>query len=111
MHDSNCSVSVPSPALVDQAPSQSQTDLSVCNLCIGYGPEGETQEPGQAESATSSFLATLWSSGYRRVCSISDRIARESHSSAVHSVIARARAAQAEVPLSALKFCIRWEFG
>ena len=57
------SFSAPSPAPVDQAPSQSQTDPSVRNPCIGWGPGGETQEPGQAESATSSFLAALCAAG------------------------------------------------
>ena len=53
VHDSNRSFPAPLPALVDQAPSQSQTDPSVRNPRIGCGPGGEIQEPGQAESATS----------------------------------------------------------
>ena len=59
VHDSNRSFSAPSPAPVNQAPSQSQTDPSVCNPHIGCGPGGETQEPRQAESATSSFLVGM----------------------------------------------------
>ena len=63
VHDSNRSFTAPLPAPVNQAPSQSQTDPSVRNPRIGCGPGGETQELGQAESATSSFLAALRAEG------------------------------------------------
>ena len=63
VHESNRSFTAPSPAPVDQAPSQSQTEPSVGNPRIGCGPGGETQEPGQAESATFSFLAALRAAG------------------------------------------------
>ena len=107
VHDSNCSFSAPSPALVNQAPSQTQTNPSMRNHCIGCGPGGETQEPGQVEPATSSFLAALHAAGIRvpQGVSISDRIVRGSSSEAVQSANVQAGAlqgAQAEVPLHSL---------
>ena len=94
VHDSNCSFTAPSPALVDQAPSQNQTDPSVRNPRIGCGPGSETQEPGQAESATSSFLAALGAAGIQvpQGVDISDRVVRESSSAAVQSANAQAGA-------------------
>ena len=92
MHDSNRSFPAPSPAPVNQAPSQSQTDHSVHNPHIGCGPGGETQEPGQAESATSSFLAALHAVGIQvlQVVFLSGRVARESSSAAAQSANAEA---------------------
>ena len=82
MHDSNHSFSAPSPAPVDRAPSQRQTDPSVHNPCIGCGPGGETQEPGQAESATSSLLAALHAAGKEvpHGVFLTGRVSRESYS-------------------------------
>ena len=67
VHDSNRSFSAPSPAPINQAPSQIQTDPSMRNPRIGYGPGGETQELGQAESATSLRPCVLWASRFCRV--------------------------------------------
>ena len=107
MHDSNRSFAAPSPAPVDQAPSQSQTDPSVGNRRIGCGPGGETQEPGQVESATSSFLVALCAVAIQVLqgVSITDRVARELSFVAAQSANAQAEASQgsqAEVPLSSL---------
>ena len=107
MHDSNRSFSAPSPAPVNQAPSQTQTNPSVRKPCIGCGPGGETRELGQVELATSFFLAALRAADIRvpQGVSISDRIVRGSSSEAVQSANAQARAlqgVQAEVPLHSL---------
>ena len=77
------------------------------NPHIGSGPGGETQEPGQAESATSSFLAALRAAGIQvpQGVDISDRVVRESPSAAAQSANAQAGALQgapAEVPLGSL---------
>ena len=102
MHDSNRSFAAPSPALVDQALSQSQTDPSVRNPCIGCGPGVETQELGQAESATASFLAVLRAAGIQvpQGVFVTDRVAGESSFVAVQSANAEAsQGAQAGVPV------------
>ena len=102
VHDSNRSFSAPSPAPVDQAPSQSQTDPSVHNPRIGCGPGGETQEPKQVESAASSFLAALCAAGIQvpQGVFLTDRVARESSSAAAQSANAEAsQGAQAGVPI------------
>ena len=77
------------------------------NPCIGCGPGGETQEPGQAKSATSSFLAALRAAGIQvpQGVDISDRVVRESPSAAALSANAQAGAsqgAQVEVLLGSL---------
>ena len=85
---------------VDQAPSQSQTDPSVHIPCIGCGPGGETQEPGQVELATSSFLVALRAAGIQvpQGVFLTDRVARESYSAAAQFANAEAsQGAQAVV--------------
>ena len=67
VHYSNRSFSAPSPAPAYQALCQSQTNPSVRNPRIGCWPWSETQEPGQVESATSSFLPALRASRRRRM--------------------------------------------
>ena len=52
-----------SPVLVDLGPRQTQTDPSVRSPCVDFGSGGEAQEPVQADSATSSFLASLQAAG------------------------------------------------
>ena len=91
-NNSNGSFSAPSLAPVDQDPSQSQTDPSVCKARIGCGPGGETQEPGQTESATSSFLAALCTVGVQMLQGVflTYRVARESSSVAAQSANAEA---------------------
>ena len=102
VHVSNPSVSAPSPAPVYQASSQSQTNPSVRSPRIGCGPGGEAQEPGQVESATSSFLAALNAVGIQVPLgvSISDRVVRESSSAAAQA--GAPPGVQAEMPLRSL---------
>ena len=102
VHDSNLSFSATAPAPVDQAPSQSQNDPSLFNPHIGCGPGGETQEPGQAESATSSFLAAVRGAGIQvpQGVFLTDRVARESYSAAAQSANSEAlQGVQAVVPM------------
>ena len=99
----NSSFVTPSPVPFYQAPSQGQTDPSLCNPRTGFGPGGETEEPGQDESATSSFFAALNAAGISvpQGVEITVRVARESASGSGQSAVPQARApqdAQAEVP-------------
>ena len=57
--ESNPSFADSSPVPVDLGPRQTQTDPSVRSPCVDFGSGGEAQEPVQADSATSSFLASL----------------------------------------------------
>ena len=60
----NRSFSAPSPVLVRQSPSQGRQDHSLGSPRMGYGnPEGQPEEPVQAESAIPSFLSSLRDAG------------------------------------------------
>ena len=89
----NASFAAPSPVPVYQAPSHGQTDPSLRIPHTGFGPGGETEEPGQDESATSSFLAALNAAGI----SVPQGVvisARESSSGSGQSVVSQAGAPQ-----------------
>ena len=98
----NFPFAAPSPVPAYQVPSQGN-DPSMRNPRTGFGPGGETEEPGQDESATSSFLAALSAAGISvpQGVEISARVARESSSGSGRSAVTQAgtpQGAQAEVP-------------
>ena len=112
----NSSFAAPSPVPIYQAPSQSHTDPSLHNPRTGFGPGGETEEPGQDESATSSFhVVALNAAGISvpQDVKITARVARESASRSGQYAVPQAGAPQvalAEVPrgiLCRVVVCLR----
>ena len=88
----------PSPVPVYLGPRQTQTDPSVRSPCVDFGSGGEAQEPVQADSATSSFLASLQAAGIvvSQGVVMGDRVDRAPSPATVHG--APAVAAQHEQP-------------
>ena len=84
------------PVTVDLGPHQTQTDPSMRSPCVDFGSGGEAQEPMQADSATSSFLASLRAAGIvvPQGVVIGDRVDRAPSPATVHG--APAVAAQHE---------------
>ena len=103
---SNPSFSALSPVPVDLGPHQTQTDPSVRSPCVDFGSGGEAQEPVQADSATSSFLASLRAAGIvvLQGVVVGNRIDRAPSPATVHgALVVAAQHEQLQEPLGGVR--------